>query len=359
MRLDALSREVLEFARPRMAAGAAAEWSVTPLAGDGSGRRYFRVARADAARVVIVNPLAPGRSRPDENEGFLAIRDFLDARGVRVPGVDDADLERGFLLIEDLGDERLCDRVEREGWDAWPSGSLPGAYHDLLQSLAFAHAPGVPVFRPDVAPNPPYTEAFILEWEAGYFHAELVRGWARLDRGFGAIAADCRTLAREALGGREALERHRVFMHRDFQSRNLMVLGSTVAVIDFQGGRIGPPEYDLAAVLYDPYVSMPESIRRELTAFYAARAAAAGVPGVPAPGAGGEERTWRRRFLASAANRLMQALGAYGKLGGRLGRPGFLEHIPAALGGMEAILAEREDCPSLLALVRELRGGRA
>lgn len=380
MTAEAIAREVLTFARAALlagGAGGAGTWRVVPLAGDGSGRRYFRVfpavdrgaaaaasrealapARARGAagsRVVIVNLLVPGRTHPDENEGFVAIREFLAARGVRVPAIEHADLGRGFLLIEDLGDERLCDRVAREGWSGWPGGSLRGLYAEVMHALARAHAPASPEFRPEIAPNPPYTEPFILEWEAGYFHAEFVGGWARLERRFDAIEGDCRKLAREALAGSEEIVRRRVFMHRDYQSRNIMVIDSKIAVIDFQGGRIGPPEYDLAAILYDPYVSMPEEARRDLIACYAEEAAALGVPGVPAPGDGAADAAWRRRFLASAANRLMQALGAYGKLGGRFGRPGFLEHIPAALAALDRVLAERGDCPELLALCRELR----
>jgi aminoglycoside/choline kinase family phosphotransferase len=348
------------------------ELAITPLAGDGSARTIYRVRRAGLQTVLVSNPLPPGRSRPDENDGFLAVREYLQQRRVRVPGFYAADLEAGLMLLEDLGDTRLYDRV-REG-RAQPADFV-ALYELALHALVAMQAPGLPAFRLAMVPNPPYTEGFVLDQEARYFHEELVRGYAGFDLAFEAIEEDCRALARGALAGvdwtqlppvepldraaweslsyAEATHAGLVFLHRDYQSRNLMIAGGTPAVIDFQGARLGPPEYDLASLLYDPYTALEETLRERLIDCYLEAAAAAGVPRVPGLAAGLTPE-WRQRFYSNAANRLMQALGAYAKLGGRFGRPGFIEHIPAALANLSATLSRAGAGARLRDLVAEL-----
>ncbi|MFH1144953.1 MAG: phosphotransferase [Candidatus Eisenbacteria bacterium] len=351
------------------------------LAGDGSTRRIYRIRGGGVPAVLVLNPLPAGRAHPDENEAFLAVRQFLDRRGVRVPRFFAADIERGYLLLEDLGDERLFDLIRRDGWPA-PDGesSATRLYQQAIVLLIAMQVRREPFFHSAWTSNPAYTEEFILEMEAAYFHREFVeresleqnrprtapagsppRGPGgscdgEPGRRFRDVEPECRSLARTALACPE-----RPFMHRDFQSRNLMVCGGSLVVIDFQGARHGPAEYDLAALLYDPYAAMPGWVRERMIAYYLDAAAVAGVPGLPTGRSDVELRAWRRRLLANAADRMMQALGAYGKLGLRLGRPGFREHIPQALAGLDGILDELDCCPRLHALVRSLRaaGGDA
>jgi len=320
------------------------------LAGDGSTRRIYRARLAGLSAVALHNPLPSDRTHPDENEGFLAVREFLTLRGVRVPAFYVAELERGLLLLEDLGDDRLYDRVRSTGWtEADRAEHLVGFYRQAIRHLVHMQSPRGPGFQMSLVPNPAYTEAFILASEARYFHDEMVRGFAGRQEGFAEIEPECRWLAREAL----AAKAQRVFMHRDFQSRNLMIAGPELAVIDFQGARLGPPEYDLAALLFDPYVAMPQAIREDLIVFYLRGASAVRVPGAPdAP-----SEAWRRHFLANAANRLMQTLGAFAKLGARLRRPGFVEHIPQGLESLRYTLGELGHCPHLRDLIGRLQEG--
>lgn len=331
--------------------------SVESLAGDGSNRKLFRVRSDDLSAIAVSNPLPEDRIHPDENEGFLAVRGYLQRRGVRVPAFYMADLVRGYLLLEDLGSLRLNDVVKSEGWEAQKVKDL---YADALRSLIIMQAPGSPPFLSESVSNPHYSVRFILEHESGYFHKELVKGVAGRNVPFSEIESECRDIARTALSMDDpgsAPSANLVFMHRDFQSRNLMVVGSYVAVIDFQGARLGPAEYDLAALLYDPYVAMPDDVRTRLTRFYVEEASRAGVLGIPDTAAAEGQPGWEGRFLANSANRLMQALGAYAKLGVRLKRPGFADHIPQALGDLEVVLKRLGGCPRLLALVREIGCG--
>jgi aminoglycoside/choline kinase family phosphotransferase len=190
-------------------------------------------------------------------------------------------------------------------------------YREAIAICAAMRSEAAGAFDPRRTHNPAWDAAFARRFESGYFERGLLdaasagaalRGVDRdaLDREFD-------QLAQRACSG---IGRSPGFIHRDFQSRNLMATSSGLAVIDFQGARTGPPEYDLASLLFDPYVLLPADIRGVLL-----EEALAGARG----GLSAE------RFRACAANRMMQALGAYAYLGRQAGKESFLAHIPAAL----------------------------
>ena len=129
---------------------------------------------------------------------------------------------------------------------------------------------------------------------------------------------------------------------------NLKLHGGSLWIIDFQGARLGPPQYDVASLLYDPYASLAPPLRRKLLALYLETAR----------GGEGDAETFMRHFFPVAAHRLLQALGAYGKLGGRLGRKMFLDFIPPGLDLLEEVLEElgRERFPALAAAAKGAAG---
>jgi aminoglycoside/choline kinase family phosphotransferase len=133
-------------------------------------------------------------------------------------------------------------------------------------------------------------------------------------------------------------------IHRDLQSQNVMIRGGEPVLIDFQGLRRGSPFYDLGSLLFDPYVTFPEGAREELLGDY---------QGMCGSACSGE--AFRELFLLASAQRLMQALGAYGFLGLKRAKPHFLAHIPAALDNLIAVTAEAGSLPLLQALARRCR----
>jgi aminoglycoside/choline kinase family phosphotransferase len=157
-------------------------------------------------------------------------------------------------------------------------------------------------------------------------HCGLAIPWEDAER-------DYLRLAEQAFEGAPTL-----FMHRDYQSRNLMLTPAGLAVIDFQGARLGPPEYDLASLLYDPYTDPAPDLRERMVERYLSSA----------PPAAGSEKMFRRRLRASAINRTLQILGAFAYLGGHLQKPGFLEYAPAAWRNLRALA--KPDFPHLLEL---------
>ena len=123
----------------------------------------------------------------------------------------------------------------------------------------------------------------------------------------------------------------RGLVHRDFQSQNVLLIHGEAWLVDYQGLRPGLAEYDLASLLFDPYVTITANERNELLDYYA------GLRGL-----NGTEM--RQRFWFCAAQRLMQALGAYGNLSRNQGKPQFKQHIPAAVANL-IYVCERD--PSL------------
>jgi NDP-sugar pyrophosphorylase family protein/aminoglycoside/choline kinase family phosphotransferase len=310
------------------------------IAEDGSHRRFARAILKQGTRVVIHNPPGPldpgqgaiyprrtGPGAPDENESYVYVAEYVRRLGARVPRIDAFDRRLGILLVEDLGDTPLADRVRADG--------APDLLRRAVELLARMQAPSDPPFDPARTHNLEYDVPFILRFEAGYFHREMVEGWAKLDLPFESLAGEYERAAVEALAGTAP-----GFMHRDFQSRNLMVVDGDLALIDLQGGRLGPPEYDLASFLYDPYMRLSREQRDELLDLYLRLR-------------GGERSSCARRLRACGINRMLQALGAYAYLGGRLCKPGFLEHAPAALATLRDLAAG--EYPRLEEVVARLR----
>jgi NDP-sugar pyrophosphorylase family protein/aminoglycoside/choline kinase family phosphotransferase len=325
------------------------------LAGDGSPRRFSRVFLREGTRLILQAPpdktppasIYPRRAAgPDENESYAYVAGYLRRSGVRVPSIDRADFPRGILILEDLGDETLFRKLSRPGMSDQDRLELLQEAVDLLVRMQGAAQP----FDMNEVGALPYDVAFILEYEAGYFHREMVRGLAEIGIDFEEMAGEYGRAARAALDGAP-----RRFMHRDYQSRNLMSTGAGLALIDLQGARLGPPEYDLASLLLDPYANLPAGIRDHLLDRYLDRNLDRPLDPQATDSIGGREAI-RSRYRFCGINRMMQALGAYAYLGGRLGKPGFLEFAPVALARLRE-LADGE-LPKLADLARRIEGRR-
>jgi len=259
----------------------------------GSDRTYFRIRYKNLSWIVSVSP----HSEPDFHH-FLRITQFYRLLKIPVPHVYAIDDDKRQILLEDLGSCRLYDRIQEcsaQKIGVWKEGYLRAI--DLLgqfQSVATQQCHECP----DI-----YSRVFGLKdlnWEREYFLKQMVQQQL------------CLTLSPAALREFENLSqplsqqvaRHSLrIMHRDFQSQNLMVQNRVVRVIDYQGSRRGSCYYDVASLLFDPYICLPFPIIRELADYFFYR--------VPLEHQG--EEAWEN-LLFAASQRLMQALGAYGFL---------------------------------------------
>jgi aminoglycoside/choline kinase family phosphotransferase len=299
---------------------------LTLLAGGGSDRSFHRVARGDGSTAVLM------RYDPERREDalYVATARFLAGIGVPVPRVRAEDRSRGLVLLEDAGDRDL--------WsfrDAPPEIRLTlyrmvleagRRLHDYPRPAEAAAGLGLlPSFGPD-----------LYRWEREYFLESFVAAVCGLRPGGREGEALEEELADLAARLHEAPQ---CLVHRDFQSKNVMIARGEPVLVDFQGMRLGNPLYDLGSLLYDPYVTLTEGERMDLLAWY------------------GGTGKWPEvdRVREASVQRLLQALGAYGFLGLRKGKREFLGHIPRGLANLADAARRHGGFPRLLDLVERCR----
>jgi N-acetylmuramate 1-kinase len=298
--------------------------SVEPIEKGGSGRKFWRVNVAGRSLILV----RYGEERP-ENRYYVEIAQFLASVGVSVPGVHFHDASEGIILMEDAGENDLwshrhCDWVRRRA-----------LYQRTLDQALILHT------RAHLAPGRPHLQqefnSALYSWEQDYFIEHcLGRHLGIRDPG---LKIERSRLAEIAA---ELASQPRCLVHRDFQSQNIIIRDGMACLIDFQGLRPGLPQYDLASLLLDPYVNLTPAEHDELLLHY--------LSGLCGPGIH-DHTAFRRIYDLCAMQRLMQALGAYGKLGHADGRASFLAHIPTAIARLRPILARIGGLERLLALL--------
>jgi len=321
--------ELLEMTSEHFPLLAGPDIEIAPILKGGSDRRYYRLKKHGRPMHLILVRYTD--ARPD-NACFFPATEILTAQGVRVPKVHHHDRERKLAWIEDLGALDLWALQE----SSWPERRR--LYARTLEEAALLHR-----MRPEDLPAEQlaqlmtgFTEELYL-WEQNYFFDHFAAHFS--DVAAGALTAVRESEALAALR-RELGALPRTFVHRDFQSQNVIIRDDEPYFIDYQGLRPGRPEYDVASLLYDPYVSFTPEERDELWAGYQAfRAADAGW------------ETSDRRYAQCAIQRLMQALGAYGNLALNLGKPEFIQHIPRAVENLTHVIHRSGVAVELLPLL--------
>ncbi len=320
--------------------GVGARWK--GLAGDGSDKTFWRLILAGKT-LVAVDGSRLEEHRFAENRAFLHIGEHLGARGVPVPGIKAADAGSGFFLIEDLGDTRLADSAP--GLD--PAGR-ERLYRQVLEVLADMQIRGSRGF--DIkwcAQTARYDREMILRYESYYFIRAFAQKYCGSVEEPPGLGRELAGLARRAAESGPLL-----FLHRDFQSRNIMIHKDRIRIIDYQGGRLGPPGYDLASLLLDPYVGLSPKEQKALREYYLS---------LTRDRLGLDADRFEQDYKFLALHRLMQMLGAFAFLARQKDRPGFEEHIPAALARLRNLLNEPEfaDRPVFRGFVDSLKMKKA
>ncbi len=291
--------------------------SIQDVSGDASFRRYFRGVTDRGSWILVDAPPDKEDSRP-----FLAVQASLQQGGVQVPRVVAADLQQGFMCLQDFGSTLLWPVLEaaRLQQDHATAAALYGQAGDELLKIQRCSAQTLP----------PYDEA-LLQREVLLFRDWLCQGLLGLE-----LAADERRLldALFALLIRAALAQPQVFVHRDWHSRNLMVLDSGLGVIDFQDAVHGPFSYDLVSLLKDCYIAWPAASVEQWAVDYLARAHDARI--VPA----WAERDFLRSFHLMGVQRHLKAAGIFCRLWLRDGKPGYLQEIARTLAYITSLPAD-------------------
>jgi N-acetylmuramate 1-kinase len=318
-----LLKELIRFARKALGLSASVPIAIVPFEGRGSDRTFFRLRwnLTDSAVLVHYDP------RRVENRYYADLAAFLSDIQVSVPRVICSDPARCLILMEDLGDTDLWSlRDDSRETRRTPYQKTLAMIH-RLHSFPEKHFPSSRVrlmesFDPD-----------LYRWERNYFREHFVRNVCGIEFAPSfedELEAELSNLAGRLDGGMRCL------VHRDFQSQNVMLRNEEPFLIDFQGMRFGNPFYDLGSLLCDPYVALTGSEQEDLLSFYY------GLSQWEM-----DRATFSNHFWEASAQRLMQALGAYGFLGLKKGLNAFLGHIPAGLHHLQRAAGNVTSLPRL------------
>lgn len=308
-------------------------WRKVPS--DGSKRTFYRLSDNLDSLIVMEYPPSE-RSAEKENISYLRIGEHLLSKGIPVARIFRCDLEHGWFIMEDLGQSKLQEI-------ALSSENRIDMYKRVLELLVKLQVEGREDFNPEWCAHTRRYNRFLMErHESEYFFIYFVQGFLGMDRDFAELKGSFTHLSHQG-----SLADNDFFLHRDFQSRNLIVRGDRIGIVDWQGGRLGPLQYDLASLLIDPYVGLRGEERALLYDYYLTLAEKR-LPGV--------SKSFSMYYPYLAIQRNLQILGAFSYLGDVQGKKWFLDYITPALGSLESLLEERDEpeLHQLTMLIKEI-----
>jgi aminoglycoside/choline kinase family phosphotransferase len=299
--------------------------SLKPASADASFRRYFRVTASGESWIAMDAPPAREDCRP-----FVRVATLLRAAGVNAPRIEAQDIERGFLLLTDFGDttylaalrESNADQLFGDAIDALVKWQLASRENEL----------------------PPYDEALLRR------ECDLFPEWY-VARHLGATlsAAQQQGLSdMVALIIGRALAQPRVYVHRDYMPRNLMVTVPNPGVIDFQDAVYGPISYDMVSLMRDAFVSWEEERVIDWTVRYWEKAKRSGLPVDPDFGA------FYRDFEWMGLQRHLKVLGIFARIQYRDGKGGYLSDTPRFVNYTRVVAARYRELAPLARLMDQL-----
>jgi len=300
---------------------------IAPASADASFRRYFRVTVKGRDYIVMDAPPAHEDCRP-----FIAVaRLFADA-GVNVPQVLAQDLDRGFLLLTDLGNTTYLSALNEAALDQGVANGLYLASNDALIRIQQASRPGV-----------------LAEYDRTLLTRELMLfpEWYVAKHLGVAMKDDQKTLLDTVFERLLAnnLAQPQVYVHRDWHSRNLMVSDPTPGILDFQDAVYGPITYDLASIYRDAYVQWDEEMQLDWVIRYWEKARAARLPVREDFG-----EFWRD-FEWMGAQRQIKVLGIFARLYHRDSKDGYLKDMPRVMHYLRRVCERYDELKPLLFLL--------
>lgn len=294
---------------------------------DASFRRYFRYHHGDTSLVAMDAPPERENSQP-----FIDVSQRLERAGVNVPQVIHHNLELGFLLLSDMGTQTWLAALNDSNADAW----YQAAIDTLIQQQCQAETAGLPVYDEALLERELelFPQWYLFRHRRMHVTGELRQ---RLDRVF--------TLLIDT-----ALAQPRVFVHRDFMPRNLMVSRRNPGVIDFQDAVAGPISYDVISLFKDAFISWPEDQVLAWLADYHGKARQAGLA-VPATFA-----AFLHDCDLMGVHRHLKVIGIFARICHRDGKPHYLDDVPRFFSYLRTVIARRPELADLGWVLDQLEG---
>lgn len=330
---DIRLQQLEEWLNPKLPALFAARgWGAVPVASltaassDASFRRYFRWQGGEHSLIVMDAP------PPQENcQPFVQVAALLAEAGLNVPQILAADLERGFLLLNDLGRQTYLDVINADNADA--------LFADALKALlAFQQLPMT-------APLPSYDDALLRR------ELQLFPEWY-VQRHLGVQLTETQQARWQRVSQlliNSALTQPKVLVHRDYMPRNLMLSQPNPGVLDFQDAVYGPVTYDVTCLFKDAFLSWPEARVQGWLRQYWEQARELGIP-VQA-----ELEDFLRASDLMGVQRHLKVIGIFARICHRDGKPRYLGDVPRFFAYIDEVLARRPELAELGQLLAELR----
>ncbi len=312
---------------------------LTPLAGDASNRKYYRVSWEESAPpqslilMVMADP-EPFKASEEAVTGapstitelpFINIQRHLQACGVAVPEMIHYAPDVGWMLLEDMGDTLLAHEVTRQRANREAVSHL---YQKALDELIKIQHQATPRTKMPCLAHDRAFDQSLLMWEFDHFieYGIEARGEFSIpDKKKQAIRAYFSDIALRLA------TQPQVFTHRDYHSRNLMIQNGRIRVIDFQDALMGPCQYDLASLLRDAYIDLPDEVIDTLIAYYLARWQETGGGTLP-------KEMFREFFDLMSIQRMLKAAGRFVYIDRVKKNSAFLPYIPNVLARVKNIM---------------------
>ncbi len=284
----------------------------------GSYREYVRFTASDKSALGVYN------ADKKENDAFIGFSNHFRSKGLKVPQIFDNDVENDIYLIEDLGNTTLFDYLQENRNHDEFSENLVNIYKKTIEELVLFQLNGSDGLNFDLCYPRKAFDRQSMQWDLHYFKYYFLK-LAQVPFDEQALEEDFKTLIDFLLEAE-----HHYFLYRDFQSRNIMIKNGEPWFIDYQGGRKGALQYDLASLLYDGKADIPVEIREMLFEYYITTLKKYKQV---------DEVSFQNHYTGYVYIRIMQAMGAYGFRGFYEKKEHFLKSIPFALKNINYLLS--------------------
>lgn len=273
---------------------------ITKIADEGSDRSFFRITHDKQSVVLMVYD-----KKKIENNYYVHIQEFLEEISVNVPKILSNKSDEGLIFLEDLGDISLlsiCKCSDKQ--------KIISLYKSVLdESIKIFNASDV--YKDKTLVTASEFNYDLYHWEHEYFIKNYLINYRKYNGDLSSVNDELKNLAKTL-----SMRENRL-IHRDFQSKNIMVKDDKPYLIDFQGLRLGLSEYDLASLLQDPYISLDEDVIEQLLEYFEEKQKP-------------NDKEFRSVFNLCSIQRLLQAIGAFCFLGLKKKKTHFLQYIQPA-----------------------------